>query len=242
MDKVFHSSITHHTSLVIPNCDEAGCVFSDASLYGIGGVLCVSRSQCWVPCSFFSRQLLPREQKFAATELEALALLETVEHFKLYLAGRDFVAYTDHQALLGILEGVPSSAKLTDGNTNWKHKLEDYSISIVYIKGEQNPVADALSRQGWIQPLQQLYQQQPHQQQLHQQQPHQQLLHQHISLQKRSLSRIILLLQCLLTKHMLQGRGEVWWIHPPHTHIVQDTVITSDCCSVLGRTNTTPSL
>ncbi len=93
LDKVFHtiiSSITHHTSLVIPNCDEVWCVFSDASLCGIGGVLCVSRYHCWVPCSFFSRQLLPREQKFAATELEALALLETLEHFKLYLAKKRF--------------------------------------------------------------------------------------------------------------------------------------------------------
>ncbi len=129
LDKVFHSSITHHTSLVIPNCDEARCVFSDASLCGIGGVLCVSRFQCWVPCSFFSRQLLPREQKFAATELEALALLETVEHFKLYLAGRDFAAYTDHQALLGILEGVPSSAKLT----RWKHKLETQTGGLLHL-------------------------------------------------------------------------------------------------------------
>ncbi len=79
LGQVFHtiiSSITHHTSLVIPNCYEAQCVFSDASLCGIGGVVCVSRSQCWVPCSFFSRQLLPREQKFASTELEALALLD----------------------------------------------------------------------------------------------------------------------------------------------------------------------
>ncbi len=105
-----------------------------------------------MPCSFFSRQLLPREQKFSATELEALALLETIEHFKLYLAGRDFVAFTDHQALSGVLDGVPPSSKLA----RWKHKLAEYSVNIVYIKGAQNPVADSLSRQGWPQPQQPL--------------------------------------------------------------------------------------
>ncbi len=154
-DSNFHkiiSSITHHSSLIIPHCNEARCVFSDASLCGIGGVLCVTRSDAWMPCSFFSRQLLSREQKFSATELEALALLETIEHFKLYLAGRDFVAFTDHQALSGVLDGVPPSSKLA----RWKHKLAEYSVNIVYIKGAQNPVADSLSRQGWPQPQQPL--------------------------------------------------------------------------------------
>ncbi len=92
-----------------------------------------------------SRRLLPRETKFSATELEALALLETVEHFKMYLAGHDFVAYTDHQALLGVLEGVPSSTKLT----RWKLKLAEYAMDVRYIKGINNPIADAMSRQGW---------------------------------------------------------------------------------------------
>ncbi len=43
------------------------------------------------------------------------------------------------------LNGMPSSSKLT----RWKHKFADYSVNIVYIRGAHNPVADALSRQGW---------------------------------------------------------------------------------------------
>ena len=139
------NAISDHASLVIPTCNEAWCVFSDASLCGVGGVLCVCRNNVWTPCSFFSRQLIPREQKFSATELEALALLETIEHFKFYLSGRSFTAYTDHQALTSIINGVPPSARLT----RWKLKLSEYDFSIVYVKGKNNPVADALSRQDW---------------------------------------------------------------------------------------------
>ncbi len=116
-------------------------MFSDASTTGIGGALCVCRNDIWMPCSSFSRKLIPRERKFSATELEALALLETVEHFSLYL-------FTDHQALSGILDGIPSSSKLT----RWKLKLADYDIVIEHIKGLHNPIADSLSWQGWSEP------------------------------------------------------------------------------------------
>ncbi len=142
---------------------------------------------------FLLKAAIAQGTKFAATELEALALLETGEHFKLYLAGRDFVAYTDHQALLGILEGVPSSAKLLDGNTNWWTTPSLLSTSRESrIQWQMHcPSKDGYSHcSSYI----------------------------NTSHCRSSLSRIILLLQCLLTKHRLQRRGEVWSIHPPHTH------------------------
>ncbi len=75
------NSICHHTMLIIPAPADALCVFVDASTTGVGGVLCVSRDDTWMPTAFYSRQLQNRETKFSATELEALALLVTVEHF-----------------------------------------------------------------------------------------------------------------------------------------------------------------
>ncbi len=52
LDSTFHSiitSIVNHSALIIPLCNEVRCVFSDASMCGIGGVLCVSRSDSWMP-------------------------------------------------------------------------------------------------------------------------------------------------------------------------------------------------
>ncbi len=88
------TTICNHAMLIVPCSSDALCVFVDASTTGVGGVLCVSRDDTWMPTAFYSRQLQSREIKDLATELEALALLTTIEYFSYYLSGRDFVAYT----------------------------------------------------------------------------------------------------------------------------------------------------
>ncbi len=75
------SQICNHSMLTIPALSDKFAVFTDASSCGEGGVLCVCRDDVWVPCAYYSRQLLPREQRYAATELEALAMLTAIEHF-----------------------------------------------------------------------------------------------------------------------------------------------------------------
>ncbi len=138
-------SICNHAQLVIPNTNDVRCVFMDAK--GVGGVFCVCREGDWKPCAFYSKQMMERETKYSATELEALALLSTVEHFKFYLSGVPFTAYTDHQALKPIFEGIPPNNRLH----RWKDKLSLYDMNITYIKGKTNVIVDALSRQGWPQ-------------------------------------------------------------------------------------------
>ena len=109
------------------------------------GTLCVYRDLQWLPCNFYSRQLLPRERNYAIYDLEALALLATIHHFHYYLSGVYFKAFTDHKPLINILNGQPPSARLL----RWKIKLSDYHFDIIHIAGEVNSVADALSRQSW---------------------------------------------------------------------------------------------
>ncbi len=141
------SSVSHHVSLVIPNVTDSLCVFTDASYKGIGGVLCVFRNESWIPCSFYSRQLLFREKNYPILDLEAAALLAVVRHFHFYLSGRYFKAFVDHSPLINILDGQPPSARLS----RWKRVLADYDFDIYYVKGRDNVMADAMSRQDWIQ-------------------------------------------------------------------------------------------
>jgi len=149
MTESFHSiiqSICDFVVLTIPTVSDVFVVSCDASSIGVGGVLCVSRDDKELPVSFYSRQLSPREQKFAATELEALALLETVKHFAFYLFGRQFVVYTDHKAF----EQFFSSQKLNNRLWRWRLQLLDFDFVIKYKPGKDNLVPDSLSRQGWI--------------------------------------------------------------------------------------------
>ncbi len=81
-------------------------------------------------------------------ELEALAVLESVEHFCFYLSRRRFTIVTDHSALVDIWQGPPLSANMA----RWIERLSDFNFTIIYIKGEVNSVYDAMSRQSWPTP------------------------------------------------------------------------------------------
>ncbi len=139
------NAIVNYVELMVPADGDSLCIFVDASTAGVGGVLCVYRSNEWKPVSFYSKQLLPRESRYSATEIEALALLTTVEHFAYYLRGVEFTAFTDHKALVHLFE----SPKLNNRLWRWKLKLLDFNVRIVHLEGRLNVVADALSRQAW---------------------------------------------------------------------------------------------
>ena len=137
------SIMSHTTSLCIPLPKDRFSLVSDASGMGIGGVLQVHREGDWQPAAYFSRQLKGAEQRYSATELEALALAETVSHFAYYLYGHSFTAYTNHKPL----EQLLMSTRLNPRLQRLSYKLQHWMLTIEYIPGAQNTLADALSRE-----------------------------------------------------------------------------------------------
>ena len=83
------------------------------------------------------------EQRYSATELEALALVESIRHFAYYLHGREFVVYTDHKALCQML----TSDRLNPRLRRISLKLQHWLVTIKYLPGRDNGFADALSRE-----------------------------------------------------------------------------------------------
>jgi hypothetical protein len=51
------------------------------------------------PIAFFSRTLSGTQQKYSVTEIELLAIMETLKEFKGMLWGQDIKVYTDHKNL-----------------------------------------------------------------------------------------------------------------------------------------------
>ena len=130
-------------NLCVPlSCDELSIV-CDASGRGLGGVLQVKREGEWTPSAYYSRQLRGAESRYSATELEALAVLETVRHFAYHLYGREFTAYSDHRPL----EQLMSSNRLNPRLARIAYKLQNWLIRIEYLPGVENTMADALSRE-----------------------------------------------------------------------------------------------
>ena len=72
---------------------------------------------------------------------EAEGLL-VVEHFHAYAAGRRFVVRTDHQALVKMAQKQDPTKRIA--RTLWY--LLQYAILWEYLPGENNDIADALSR------------------------------------------------------------------------------------------------
>ena len=135
--------ISNACALCIPLPSDIFSVVTDASGKGVGGILQVLRDDEWQPAAFYSRQLRGAEQRYSATELEALALVSTIEHFSYYLYGNSFKAYTDHKPL----EQLTTSHRLNPRLRRMAYKLQHWLITIQYIPGNENTLADALSRE-----------------------------------------------------------------------------------------------
>jgi len=92
--------------------------------------------------AYFSRKLLPREEKFSTIEKECLAIKLAVQAFRVYLIGRPFVIQTDRQALEWLDRMKENNSRLT----RWSLCLQPYQFDVEYRSGKSHNNADTLSR------------------------------------------------------------------------------------------------
>eukprot|EP00804_Cyclotella_cryptica_P016667 CCRYP_001970-RA/>CCRYP_001970-RA protein AED:0.64 eAED:0.67 QI:0/0/0/1/0/0/2/0/214 len=112
-------------------------IYTDASSRQLGSVIIQGNR----PLAFFSRKLSVTQQKYSVTEIEFLAIVETLKEFKGILWGQQIKVYTDDKNLIQDALGLTS-----DRVYRWRLLLEEYGPEIVHIKGINNTVADAISR------------------------------------------------------------------------------------------------
>jgi len=80
-------------------------------------------------------------KRYSVTEIELLAIVEALKDFKEMLWGQRIVIYTDHKNLTQEALGLTSNREY-----HWRLILEEYGPEIIYIKGEHNTIADAISQ------------------------------------------------------------------------------------------------
>ena len=76
----------------------------DASHTGLGAVLEQKLPRGWVPIAYASRFLNSAETRCSTNELELLAVVWSIEHFRNYVLGYQLTLRTDHRALLSALK------------------------------------------------------------------------------------------------------------------------------------------
>ena len=98
--KQLKSLLTDAPVLATPNFDQKFCLHTDASYEGLGSVLEQEQPDGTTrPVAYASRSLLQHEKNYGVTELEALALVWSVKHFRVYLLGHPVTVFTDHAPL-----------------------------------------------------------------------------------------------------------------------------------------------
>ena len=96
-------------------------------------------SQEGKPIAFYSRKLNPAQTRYTTTERELLSIVETLKEFRNILFGQQLVVHTDHKNLT-------CKNFNTERVMRWRLILEEFGPELRYVKGEDNVVADALSR------------------------------------------------------------------------------------------------
>jgi transposase InsO family protein len=124
--------------LTTPDFTKTFIVECDASGNGIGVVL----MQEGRPLAFESRPLKGKDLHKPIYEKEMMAILHALKKWRPYLIGRHFKVKTDHDSLKYFLEQRLSSEE----QQKWVTKILGYDFEILYKKGKQNVVVDALSR------------------------------------------------------------------------------------------------
>jgi hypothetical protein len=94
------------------------------------------------PVAFDSMQLKGAEKNYPVHKKELLAIICALKKWRSDLLGAKFYVYTDHQTL----ENFDSQKALSRHQLCWQEFLSQYDMTITYIRGEDNTVADVLSR------------------------------------------------------------------------------------------------
>jgi hypothetical protein len=112
-------------------------IYTNASSKQLGAVITQENR----PIAFFSWKLSTMQRKYSVTNINLLAIVETLKEFKGMLWGQSIKVYTDYANLIRDALGMT-----LDRVYRWRLLLEEYKPKIVYIKGIHNTVADAISR------------------------------------------------------------------------------------------------
>ena len=130
--------------MLLPDLTKIFKLECDACNYGIGALLTQNLNGEWLPTGYYSKRLNSTEIKYATNEKELMALVMAMQHWRMYLLGRKFIAVTDHKPLKWIMSMAKPPQKLS----RWLLTIGEFDFELQFRAGKENANADAMSR--WL--------------------------------------------------------------------------------------------
>jgi hypothetical protein len=127
--------------LEYPDFTKEFILTTDASNEGIGAILSQGQIGKDLPIAYASKNLNKAERNYSTSEVELLAIVRGIKHFRPYLYGRKFKIASDHKPLMWNMNIKDPGSRLL----RWRIKLEEYEYELVYKKGALNTNADPLA-------------------------------------------------------------------------------------------------
>lgn len=128
--------------LTYPDFSKPFIITVDSSDFAAGGVLSQEVDGHDLPISFISKTYTSGEKNKSIVEKELLAIYFAIKAFRPYIYGTTFIVKSDHKPLIYLYKLKEPMSKLL----RIRLDLDEYDFEVVYIKGKENVVADALSR------------------------------------------------------------------------------------------------
>ena len=94
------------------------------------------------PVAYFSEKLNDARRRYSVYDQEFYAIIQALKKWRHYLFPKEFLLYTDHQAL----QYLNSQGKLNQRHMRWVEFLQSYTFVLKHRSGKSNRVDDALIR------------------------------------------------------------------------------------------------
>ena len=128
--------------LKMPDFKKLFLVRTDASDKAVGGVLLQKHGTIYHPVAYHSQTLRKHQLSWPIWEKEAFALVNCVEKWRFYLEGNRFTVETDNSVVASLMKTKNPQKRVA----RWVTTLQEFNFEIKHIKGEDNKLADILSR------------------------------------------------------------------------------------------------
>lgn len=146
-ERAFEASrekLAQATLLAHPRSDAELALFTDASDHSVGAALQQRNGDDWEPLAFYSKKLSPTEAKYSAFDRELLAIYLAIKYFRHMVEARNLTVYTDHKSLIYAFRQKPE--KCTPRQFRHLDFVGQFTTDIRHVSGDENVIADALSR------------------------------------------------------------------------------------------------